>query len=70
MQGEDHPDDLDEDDQHAGDLATARHLEEDPEDIEREKRDDHLLDDARDDLLDVDDDLLERCGLQVRYAQA
>ena len=70
MQGEDHPDDLDEDDQHAGNLATARHLEEDPEDIEREKRNDHLLDDARDDVLQVYDHVLERLRLQMRYAQA
>ena len=63
------PDDPDEDHQHPDDLATARHLHEYPEDIEWEERDDDLLDDARDDILDIDDHVLERRRLQMCHAK-
>ena len=70
MEHEDHSDDLDEDHEYADDLATAGHLHEYPEDIEWEERDDDLLDDARDDILDVDDHVLERRRLQMCYTKA
>ena len=70
MEHEDHSDDLDEDHEYADDLATAGHLHEYPEDIEWEERDDDLLDDARDDILDIDDHVLERRRLQMCHAKA
>ena len=69
MEDEDNTNDLDEDHKDTDDLSTARHLHEYPEDIERQKRNDDLLNDSRDNFLDIDDDVLQSRRLEVRYSK-